>query len=67
MMENKACNGTIWTVANIQNIHDDWVSTAAQKESWQRFGHSRISYITCNGIIEEDKAFATKQELLESL
>ncbi len=60
-------SGKVWTVAAIENEHDDWACTKEQKDSWQHFGPSGIFYVTCHGVIPEEKAFATKEELLVTL
>lgn len=67
MQENKVCQGTVWTKCVIANSHDSWACTKQQKESWQFFGESGISYVTCHGVFKEEEVFASKEELLKSL
>lgn len=42
-------------------------ATASQRELYQPFGAAQISYATSHGIVHECKAFASREELLESL
>jgi hypothetical protein len=67
MKNDRACEAEVWTKCTVANSREKWASTEAQKRTWQHFGPSGIFYVTCHGIIEEDKAFGSKEELLESL
>ena len=64
---NRVCPAPVVTKATIANSFDDWAETDDQKESWGRFGHSGIFYVTCHGLFEDKMVFGTKEQLLASL
>lgn len=51
----------------VENAHDDWACTDAQKELFTPFGKSREAYATCHGFVPVEEAFASKQDLIDSL
>lgn len=51
----------------VENHHPDWNATEAQREAFNRFGPTCTRYATVHGQVDEDKAFATKEELLKWL
>jgi hypothetical protein len=51
----------------IENLHNDWTSTTAQMLLFVPFGLAGVNYATCHGMVKEQEAFATKEELAESL
>ena len=67
MMNNRPCSAKVSSKCTIANSHDSWACTKEQKDSWQHFGATGISYVTCHGVIKEGNAFGSKEELLKSL
>ena len=45
-------------------IHSASVCT---RMNWQKFGVSGIKYVTCHGVVDESEAYASKEELRDSL
>lgn len=65
--DNKVRSAPILSRMVVENLHDDWSSNADQKELWLPFGSAKIVYNTCHGEVLESKAFASKEDLLNSL
>lgn len=51
----------------VENAHDDWACTDAQKELFTPFGKGREAYATCHGFVPAEDAFASKQDLVNFL
>lgn len=51
----------------VENEHDDWASTEAQKALFTPFGPSDVIYATCHGLISNRHAFGSRQDLIDSL
>ena len=51
----------------VENLHDDWGSNSEQRELWAPFGIAKTVYSTVHGEVLESKAFASKEDLLNSL
>ncbi len=67
MANNRVHGSTITSVNVVENMHNDWNSNKEQKQTWQPFGPSGIFYATCHGVLEEEKVFASQEELTASL
>ncbi len=68
ILDNRVHSAPVGSRMTVENSHDDWAHTSAQKESWTPFGESRIVYATChNNSLTEEECFASKEELLASL
>ncbi len=51
----------------VENAKEDWACTDAQKELFTPFGKGREAYATCHGFVPVEEAFASKQDLVDSL
>lgn len=51
----------------VENAHDDWTCTDAQKALFTPFGQAREAYATCHGFVPVEDAFGSKQDLVNSL
>ena len=67
IMDNRVCSSDVTSRMKVENAQDRWASTQEEKQSCTPFGFSRVQYATCHGILEEEKVFATKEDLLASL
>jgi hypothetical protein len=67
LRENRMHSASVCTRMNVENVFDDWCCTDEQKEAWQKFGVSGIKYVTCHGVVDESEAYASKEELRDSL
>lgn len=47
----------------VDNGHDDWSSTQAQRRAFQAFGKAGIEYATIHGIFEEAELFPSEEKL----
>ena len=65
MIENIQHSAPILALMIVQNAHEDWASTDAQKDIFTPFGMSRVVYATCHGMINESDCYATRSELLK--
>jgi hypothetical protein len=62
LRDNKVCSASI-----MARFYVDTVSPTGSMDLYKRFGEPNTKYSTCHGIVYEQEAFASKQELLESL
>lgn len=46
----------------VENVHDNWSTTAAQRAAFQKFGRARIVYATIHGEFSEPELFPTAEE-----
>jgi len=67
LIDNRLHSAPVETRMQVENAHDDWAHTDEQKNAWQHFGESGVFYVTCHGPIVEERCFASKAELAESL
>lgn len=67
LMYNAPCSATVLARMQVENLHEDWTNTKEQKALFTPFGPSGVSYKTCHGIIKEESAFASKEDLAASL
>jgi len=51
----------------VNNLREEWISTKEQSELFATFGKQGIFYSTCDGIIDENQAYSTKELLIDSL
>ena len=51
----------------VENAHDDWACTDAQKELFTPFGKAREAYATCHGLVPVEDSFGSRQDLVNSL
>jgi hypothetical protein len=51
----------------VENTHDDWARTDKQKRLFTPLGKSRELYATCHSLVRGDEAFASRQDLVNSL
>ena len=67
MKDNQIHSAPVLCRVTADNLHDEWCNTNEQKGTWQAFGPSGTFYSTCHGKVNENDAFGSKKELLESL
>ena len=67
LRENRVHGAPISSRIYVDNEHQDWAHTESQQDIWTPFGKTRVMYATCHGLIEEHEAFATKEELAQSI
>ncbi len=72
--ENKVVEAYILSTCEIRNGNSEDnrpPETATRAANWntlyRRFGETKCMYATKHGVVEEDRAFASKAELLDSL
>lgn len=65
LKNNRIHSAVVVTRMLVENAHDDWVDT--KDHSWQRFGVTGERYVTCHGVVEAREAFATRDELKDSI
>ncbi len=51
----------------IENAHDNWAYISEHKQIFTPFGKSREAYSTCHGLVPIEEAFASRQDLVDSL
>lgn len=67
MLDNRVHSAKVTSRTIVENVHENWNSTAVQRAAWQPFGNSGIRYGTTHGQFSENQIFGTKEELLQSL
>lgn len=67
MKDNKVHSAKVLARTVVENAHNDWTSTNAQKDTFTPFGAAGRYYATCHGIFTEDEVFASRDELAKSL
>lgn len=65
--ENRLHSAPVLARVIVENAHDDWACTDAQKELFTPFGKSREAYATCHGFVLVEEAFASREDLVDSL
>ena len=63
VLEGQLHSAPILARLSVENAHDDWARTDAQREIFTPFGRTRVVYGTCHGQIEESYCYATAEEL----
>jgi hypothetical protein len=51
----------------VENAKEDWLGQIASEKLLTPFGKSREAYATCHGFVPVEDAFASKQDLINSL
>jgi predicted DNA-binding protein with PD1-like motif len=67
MRENKLHSAPVLSRHYVDNFKPEYAHTKEQKELFTRFGESRIEYSTCHGVIHENEAYASKEEMYSTL
>jgi len=67
MMDNRPHSAPVLARTFVENVHEDFNCTAAQRETFVPFGLAGTFYSTCHGVLSENKVFASKDEMLESM
>lgn len=67
ILENKPHSAKVLARKTVENLHPDFSSTKEQKEIFTPFGIDGTYYGTCHGIVEEQEAFPSKEELVAAL
>lgn len=67
MRGNKVHSAPVNSRMVVENAHEDWARTDEQKKSWMPFGEAGVFYFTCHGHVNEEEAFASREELLQNL
>lgn len=67
MRDNKPHSAPVLSRMQVENLHQDWAHTKEQKGLFMPFGETGIFYSTCHGPINENEAFASREELLSML
>lgn len=67
MLNGKPHSAAVLSRMRVENLHDNFVSTDAQKSTFTKFGHTGVMYATCHGVIDEENAFASRDELKEAV
>lgn len=67
LRDNRVHSAPVLSRMCVENAHQDWACTDEQKYTFTRFGKNGIFYATCHGSVNEDEAFASKEELAQSL
>lgn len=62
LLENKVHSAAVLSRIIAENKRDE-----EPENFYQQFGESKVQYATCHGVIDADKAFGSKEELLKSL
>jgi hypothetical protein len=63
LASNKIHSAKIQSRMIVENLHDDWASTDTQKQMWQPWGPSAITYRTVDGEYSEDQLFESREAL----
>jgi hypothetical protein len=67
MRDSRVHSAPVLSRMSVENTHDEWAHTKEQKDLFTHFGPSGIFYYTCHGLVSSVEAYASKQELLETL
>jgi len=67
MMDNRVHSAKIFARMKVENTNEDSAVTIEQKSFFTPFGSAAVKYATTHGIILEEEAHASKEELLENL
>lgn len=67
LQDNVVKSAAILSRRFVENSDNQADLTDGQRKVYQIWGRNAIEYKTIHGIIEESKAFASKEELLKSL
>jgi hypothetical protein len=67
MADNRVHSAPVLSRMYVDNLHPDWTSTPEQRDLFTAFGATNIMYATCHGTISETLAFASAQDLVNSL
>ena len=51
----------------VENAYENWAHNDVQKELFTPFGVGREAYSTCHGFVPANDAFASRQDLVNSL
>lgn len=51
----------------VENAHENWVANKEQSELFTTFGPAQEVYATCHGSVFADAAYASRQELIDTL
>lgn len=63
---NKIASAPILACMCVENLHEDWASTDAQKKTWTPFGLQGNYYATVHGVFLESKLFTSKEDLINN-
>ncbi len=63
MRENKVHSAPVLAALEVKNAHQGWAHSKEQKEIFTPFGPAGVKYATCHGIVSENEAFASREEL----
>jgi hypothetical protein len=67
MRDNRPHSAPILSRVCVENGREIWPANEVQEGFFARFGKAGVTYATCHGEIAESAAFASKEELLNSL
>lgn len=67
MRDNRPHSALVLARMQVDNLCEDWACTPEQRNFFTPFGPAGIYYATCHGLVRESEAFATKDEMLESM
>lgn len=67
MRNNMPHSAPVLARMKVENLHEDWVCTKEQAKLFAPFGASMIAYGTCHGIVREDEAYASKEEMATAI
>lgn len=66
MRANIPHSAKVFAINVVQNLHEARLYTTEQQKMFTPFGSAGIFYATCHGVIREDAAFLSQEELLRS-
>lgn len=65
MAEGRVHSAPVLSIMRVENLHEDWAHTTAQKDLFTPFGASGTVYATTHGTFSN--VFESKEDLLDSL
>jgi len=67
MLNNRLHSAPVQCRMKVENQHEDWACTNEQRSLFVAFGPAGVFYNTCHGVIKEEDAHASKEDLAKAL